>query len=135
MFYPFAFSPVCGAEMRHLEALRSAHADVRIAAVSTDSKYTLAAWAEDRGTHFDLLSDFWPHGAVSEAYGVFDAQRGMARRGTFLIGRDGTVVRSDLGDMDAVRDFSPWLASLGPAEQSQRPAHRQAPDRTAPKLE
>lgn len=114
VFYPFAFSPVCGTELRALEELRTSptlvgHDAPRIAAVSTDSKYALAAWAGDRGTGFDLLSDFWPHGAAARAYGVFDAERGMAQRGTFLIGRDGIIERAELGPVDQVRDFAQWL--------------------------
>ena len=34
-----------------------------------------------RATRFDILSDFWPHGAVSQAYGVFEEGAGAARRG------------------------------------------------------
>ena len=39
-----------------------------------------------------MLSDFWPHGAVAQAYGVFNDALGCAIRATFLIGTDGTVV-------------------------------------------
>ena len=45
--------------------------------------------ARQQGFDFPLLSDFWPHGAVAQAYGVFNEKAGMALRGTFLIDTDG----------------------------------------------
>ena len=49
-------------------------------------------WAEEQGWTFPVLSDFWPHGAIAQAYGVFNDDRGCACRATVLIGADGTVV-------------------------------------------
>jgi len=46
--------------------------------VSVDSKFSLRAYAEKEGYGFDLLADFWPHGAVASTYGVFDPEIGMA---------------------------------------------------------
>jgi alkyl hydroperoxide reductase subunit AhpC len=48
-------------------------------------------WAEQRGFTFPILSDFWPHGAVAQRYGVFNDVVGRAVRGTFVIDREGTV--------------------------------------------
>ena len=45
---------------------------------------------------FDLLSDFWPHGSVAEAYGVFNETAGVALRGTFIIDKAG-IVRYSVG--------------------------------------
>ena len=56
-----------------------------------DAKYTLRAYAQAQGYAFDLLADFWPHGAVAQRYGVFDPVRGMAGRSTFLITAGGVV--------------------------------------------
>ena len=54
---------------------------------------SLKAWAEQLGgLPFPLLSDYWPHGAIGKAYGVFNDERGCANRATFLIGTDGNVV-------------------------------------------
>ncbi len=39
-----------------------------------------------------FLSDFWPHGEVSRAYGVFNEQLGAANRATFVIDKAGTIV-------------------------------------------
>jgi len=75
-------------------------AGVRLLAVSCDSKYTLRAWADHEGFTFDLLSDFWPHGHTSRAYGVFDDRQGQAARASFLIDGAGVLrgcIRSDPG--------------------------------------
>ncbi|MGO4383472.1 peroxiredoxin [Specibacter sp. RAF43] len=93
VFYPFAFSGICTGELCEL---RDNFADfsrdnVRLLAVSVDSKYTLRAYAQAQDYEFDLLADFWPHGAVARQYGVFNEERGMAGRGTFVIDADGVI--------------------------------------------
>ena len=42
-----------------------------------------------------VLSDFWPHGAVSQSYGVFNEERGMSVRSLFIIDTDGTIIHSE----------------------------------------
>lgn len=93
VFYPFAFSKVCSTEMCELAARSSDFEDAgaKLLAISVDSKYALRAYAAAEGLEFDLLSDFWPHGAVAETYGVFDVDRGMARRGSFAIDTEGVL--------------------------------------------
>ena len=115
VFFPFAFSPVCGSEMRELagmyEGLLSGGTEV--VAVSCDPKYTLAAWAQDLGLPFVLLSDFWPHGAAAKAFGAFDEQRGFARRLTFLLDGEGVVVDTEHSLTGSKRDFSRFLNPAG----------------------
>src|ERR1700753_1534581 len=81
-FYPLAFSPVCSGE---LCALREdfpevSSDDVELLTVSVDSMFTHRAWAEAENFQFGLLADFWPHGAVATAYGVFNQEKGLAIR-------------------------------------------------------
>jgi peroxiredoxin (alkyl hydroperoxide reductase subunit C) len=38
-----------------------------------------------------LLSDYWPHGAVGQAYGVFNDERGMDKRSAFLVDAGGVI--------------------------------------------
>ncbi|GHD28493.1 peroxiredoxin [Nocardiopsis kunsanensis] len=97
VFYPLAFSGVCSGELTELAGLypRFAEVGVHVLAVSVDSTFALRTWSDREGFPFRLLSDFWPHGAVAEAYGVFDDRRGVARRGTFLLDTGGVVRWSD----------------------------------------
>ena len=40
---------------------------------------------------FPLLSDYWPHGAIGKAYGVFNDERGMDKRSAFLLDDKGVI--------------------------------------------
>ena len=94
VFYPFTFTGVCEGE---LCALRDDIADfeakgVQVIAVSCDTAPSQKVWAEQKGWTFPVLSDFWPHGEVAKAYGVFNDAVGCANRATFLIDQQGVVV-------------------------------------------
>jgi mycoredoxin-dependent peroxiredoxin len=111
VFYPFAFSPVCGGEMDQLIGLhdRFVEAEISVVGVSVDSKYALQAWSEQKGIPFRLAADFWPHGRVAQEYGVFNGDNGMAVRGTFLISRDGAVEATVVNPRTDARDFTEFL--------------------------
>jgi mycoredoxin-dependent peroxiredoxin len=93
VFYPFAFSGVCGSELQALQGARGEFDTEQVAllAVSCDPLYALRTYADREGFGFRLLSDFWPHGATARDYGVFDEERGCARRGSFLVDQEGLV--------------------------------------------
>ncbi len=118
MFYPYAFSRVCTAELGEVrDALPEFQNDhVQLLAVSCDPMFSLRAYADHDGLDFPLLSDFWPHGEVARRYGVFEERRGCALRGTFLVDRDGVlrwqVVNAvpDARDLDACRKALAELA-------------------------
>ena len=40
---------------------------------------------------FPLLSDFWPHGAVGKAYGIFNEERGMDKRAAYVLDGQGMI--------------------------------------------
>ena len=53
---------------------------------------SLKAWAEQLGgLPFPLLSDYWPHGTIGKAYGVFNDERGMDKRSAFLVDEKGII--------------------------------------------
>ena len=94
VFYPFTFTGVCQGELCELRDDLSSFEDagVQVLAVSCDSPFAQKKWAEEQGFTFPVLSDFWPHGAVAKAYGVFNDALGCANRATFVIDKDGKVV-------------------------------------------
>jgi peroxiredoxin len=110
VFVPFAFSPICGDELADLDRWRTRMHDdsqaVDIVVVSVDSKYTLAAWAQQTGTSLALGSDFWPHGEVASAFGVFDEIHGVAERAVFVISATGTIIRGRQVARSQTRDFT-----------------------------
>lgn len=96
VFHPFAFTAVCEEEARDLqENLPSfRNANTEIVFVSCDSSAARQAWKRELGAEYIFASDFWGHGAVAKAYGVFNETTGAPVRGTFLIDTDGTVIWS-----------------------------------------
>ena len=114
VFYPFAFSGTCTGE---LCAVRDNLADfqnddVQILGISTDPPYALKAWSDSQGFDFPLLSDFWPHGEVAKAYGVFNDARGMSVRGTFLVDKDGIVQFAEVNGPGEARDQNGWRKAV-----------------------
>ena len=110
VFYPFAFSGKCTGELCQLrdELADYTDAGVRVLAISTDPVFSLKAFRDAEGLDFPLLSDFWPHGEVARAYGVFDERAGMAVRGTFLVDGEGVVRFAEVNAPGDVREQSGW---------------------------
>ncbi|MEI6295472.1 MAG: peroxiredoxin [Actinomycetes bacterium] len=117
VFYPFSFTGTCTGELCALRDDLSAFQNdgVELLAVSCDSPFTQKVFATQENYNFPVLSDFWPHGAVSEAYGVFNADRGCAFRGTFIIDKEGILrwqVVNGMGDARNIVDYKGALAAL-----------------------
>ncbi|WP_090941561.1 peroxiredoxin [Nonomuraea jiangxiensis] len=109
VFYPLAFSGICHSE---LSALRDQPLDAQVLTVSVDSVFTHRAWADREGYTFPLLSDFWPHGQVARAYGVFDDAKGFALRGTFVIDGEGVIRWSVVHPVSSARDVADYVKAL-----------------------
>ncbi|MEV6420675.1 peroxiredoxin [Streptomyces scopuliridis] len=114
LFYPFAFTGVCTGELCALrdELPSFVNEDTQLLAVSNDSIHTLRVFGEQEGLEYPLLSDFWPHGAVSRAYGVFDEEKGCAVRGTFIIDKDGIVRWTVVNGLPDARDLDEYVKAL-----------------------
>ena len=114
VFYPFAYSSICTGELcavqDDLEDFQNE--DVQILAISVDHPFALKSWAANQGFDFPLLSDFWPHGAISRAYGVFSEAHGMAVRGTFLVDKAGKVRFAEINGPGEPRDQGAWLNAV-----------------------
>jgi peroxiredoxin len=114
VFYPLAFTGTCEGE---LSSVRDALSDflndsTQVLTVSVDSPYSHKVWATQQGYEFPLLSDFWPHGAVAQAYGVFNPERGFANRGTFIIDRAGIIRYAEENPPGQARDQDRWRTVL-----------------------
>lgn len=119
VFYPFAFSGICTGELCEIRDNLAVFEDSNavVLAISVDSKFSLRAYAGQENYSFDLLSDFWPHGGVASAYGVFDPETGMARRGTFIIDAAGTIRYTVVNPRGQARDLNEYRAALAGLEQ------------------
>lgn len=120
VFYPFAFSGICTGELCEIRDNLGLFEDSNavVLAVSVDSKFSLRAYAAQEGYTFDLLADFWPHGGVAGAYGVFDAGSGMAKRATFIIDAVGRVRYSVVNPRGQARDFAEYRKVLAGLKQA-----------------
>ncbi len=114
VFVPWAFSPVCTYEVEQLRDAKDIHDAVgELLIINCDSMYVNQEWADRNDFTGVMLSDFWPHGATAEAYGVFNADRGLANRGTFLIAPDGTVEWALESPEGSPRDLAAYREALG----------------------
>jgi peroxiredoxin len=117
VFFPFAFTGTCTGELCALRDDLSVFQNdkVQLLAISCDAMFTQKVFADKEGYKFPLLSDFWPHGATAEKYGVFNAEGGLALRGTFIIDKQGilrwSVVNSP-AEARNILDYKAALASL-----------------------
>jgi mycoredoxin-dependent peroxiredoxin len=114
VFYPLAFTGTCQGE---LCSVRDNLGDfvndsTQVLTVSVDSPYSHKVWAEQQGYDFPLLADFWPHGGVALTYGVFNAERGFANRGTFLIDKAGVIRFVELNGPGQARDQDAWRKAI-----------------------
>ena len=114
VFYPFAYSSICTGELCSIQEDLDdfQNDDVQILAISADHPFALKAWAESQGFEFPLLSDFWPHGKISKAYGVFNGQTGAANRGTFLVDPGGIIRFAEMNGPGEARDQADWRKAL-----------------------
>jgi mycoredoxin-dependent peroxiredoxin len=114
VFYPLAFSGVCTGELCAMrdEFPEVSGDDVELLTVSVDSTFTHRAWSDAEKFQFGLLSDFWPHGEVAKAYGVFNDERGVATRGTFVIDKLGVVRWKVVNPIPQARDIAEYQKAL-----------------------
>jgi peroxiredoxin len=114
LFFPFAFTSGCTGELRAVQGALDAfqNEDVQLLAVSCDSPHTLRVFADQEGFGFPLLSDFWPHGNVSQSYGVFAEDKGCALRGTFVIDKRGVVRWTVVNGLPDARDLHEYAKAL-----------------------
>ncbi|WP_326552580.1 peroxiredoxin [Micromonospora sp. NBC_01813] len=114
IFYPLAFTGTCQGELQEVRDNLEVYVndDVQTLTVSVDSVYSHKIWAEQEGFQFPLLADFWPHGAVAQAYGVFNETAGIANRGTFVIDKAGVVRFAEMNGPGQARDQAAWRKAL-----------------------
>lgn len=100
VFYPADFTFVCPTELADLADQQKAleKLGAKVISVSTDTKFSHLAWhREERlleGVKYTMAAD--PTGEVSNLFGVYDENTGLALRGTFIISPDGKLVSSQV---------------------------------------
>lgn len=97
-FYPAAFTGGCTKEMQayQLNLSKFEGADTQVFGVSTDNSPSQRVFGEQLKVQFPMLSDFTKR-EVSKAYGVLNADRGVANRATFVIDKEGRIQHIEEG--------------------------------------
>lgn len=112
-FFPAAFSGVCSQQMPRIQEQKAMFGeDTDVVGISVDSTTALNAWKKTMDIEFPLLSDFYPHGAVAEKYGVL-LPVGVAERAVIGIDAEGVVRYIDVHPIIEVPDLTACSVALG----------------------
>jgi peroxiredoxin (alkyl hydroperoxide reductase subunit C) len=118
VFFPLAFTGICQGELDEIRDHLGTYEndDTATLAISVGPPPTHKVWATQSGFTFPVLSDFWPHGAVAQSYGVFNDDTGFANRGTFVVDRSGTIRFAEMKQPGEPRDQAMWADALNAAQ-------------------
>ena len=105
-FVPAAWTPVCSGQWPGYNIAQEFfdQNDAILLGITVDNIPTLYAWTNQMcmggGTlWFPVLSDFYPHGAVAEKYGILRTD-GVAERALFVIDKQGIIRYIDVHDIN-----------------------------------
>jgi peroxiredoxin (alkyl hydroperoxide reductase subunit C) len=101
-FVPAAWTPVCSDQWPGYNIVRNIFKENEtiLFGITVDNVPTLYAWTNQMGKlWFPVLSDFWPHGAVAEKYGVLRSN-GVSERALFVIDKKGVIRFIDVHDIN-----------------------------------
>lgn len=115
VFIPFPFTGNCQDELCTIRDRLSElnDLDANVVAITTNPVFSNKAWSDQNGFTFPVLSDFWPHGAVTDAYGTFDPNVGAANRSTYVLDTDGIVRAVVATDTRRdIREFDEYVSAL-----------------------
>ncbi len=94
-FRPLAWTAVCQDQMRSLEENHVTLDELNTVAlgIGVDSVPSNKAWAQAMDVkNTRLLSDFWPHGDIAKAYGIFREKDGFSERASIVLDEDQKVI-------------------------------------------
>jgi peroxiredoxin len=101
-FVPAAWTPVCSDQWPGYNIVRDifdAHETILVG-ITVDNIPSLYAWTNQMGKlWFHVLSDFWPHGAVADKFGVLRSD-GTSERALFVIDKKGIIRYIDIHDIN-----------------------------------
>jgi len=115
VFIPFPFTGICEGELCAIrDGLAELNAlDANVIAVTCDTIPSNAKWSEINGFEFPVLSDFWPHGETTRAYGAFNEALGCANRVTYVLDDEGVVCDIVASEgLSTAREFDLYTKAL-----------------------
>jgi peroxiredoxin (alkyl hydroperoxide reductase subunit C) len=113
-FVPAAWTPVCSDQWPGYNIVKQMfdQNDAVLLGITVDNIPTLYAWTNQMGElWFPVLSDFWPHGAVAEKYGVLRSS-GVAERALIFIDKKGIIQDIQVADINVRPDLAQCATTL-----------------------
>ena len=113
-FVPAAWTPVCSDQWPGYNIVKEMFDmnDAVLLGITVDNIPTLYAWTQQMGDlWFPVLSDFWPHGAVADKYGVLRSD-GVSERALFFIDKEGIIRDIRVNDINKRPDLAYCAANL-----------------------
>ncbi len=113
-FVPAAWTPVCSEQWPGYNIAKGIfdEYDAQLIGITVDNIPTLFAWTNQMGRiWFPVLSDFWPHGAVADKYGVLRSD-GVSERALFVIDKKGIIRYIDIHDINKRPPLDDFVKAL-----------------------
>lgn len=113
-FVPAAYTPVCSAQWPgyNISLGLFEERDATLLGITTDNVPSLHAWTVAMGgLDFEVLSDFWPHGAAASRYGVLRSD-GTTERALIVVDKQGVIRYIDVHDINKRPPLEDVIAAL-----------------------
>jgi peroxiredoxin (alkyl hydroperoxide reductase subunit C) len=113
-FVPAAWTPVCSDQWPGYNIVKQMfdQNDAVLIGITVDNIPTLYAWTNQMGDlWFPVLSDFWPHGAVADKYGVLRSD-GVSERALIFIDKKGIIRDIQVSDINVRPDLAQCATTL-----------------------
>ncbi len=114
-FVPAAWTPVCSDQWPGYNIIADIFEsnDAVLLGITVDNIPTLFSWTNQMGKlWFEVLSDFWPHGAVAARFGVLRSD-GVAERALFVIDKKGVIRFIDVHNINQRPPLDDLVRELG----------------------
>ena len=113
-FVPAAWTPVCSDQWPGYNIVKEMfdENEAVLLGITVDNIPTLYAWTKQMGKlWFPVLSDFWPHGAVADRYGVLRSD-GVSERALIFIDKKGIIRDIQVNDINKRPDLESCAINL-----------------------
>jgi peroxiredoxin (alkyl hydroperoxide reductase subunit C) len=113
-FVPAAWTPVCSDQWPGYNIVKGMfdENEAILLGITVDNIPTLHAWTKQMGElWFPVLSDFWPHGAVADLYGVLRSD-GVSERALIFINKQGMISDIQVSDINKRPDLESCILNL-----------------------
>ena len=113
-FVPAAWTPVCSDQWPGYNIVKDMfdENDAVLLGITADNIPTLYAWTKQMGKlWFPVLSDFYPHGAVADRYGVLRSD-GVSERALIFIDKKGIIRDIQVNDINKRPDLESCAINL-----------------------